>query len=123
MSFPTQTTTSLYYLSKLPLYENEKPYFVNWPVSKVPGAEQTNLSHQKYTNIDVYNIRGMEHDFHIDTQGFQLCNHSTSVENSEFEDDAAIRAKYYPEMVKLVTNELGASDAFVFEHTVGYSKF
>jgi hypothetical protein len=112
--------TSLYYLAKLPLYEEEKPYFLNWPVAGVPGAEQTNLSHKRQENINVYDIRGREADFSIDEQGFQLVNLVTKVGNDDFENDATVREKYYPEVVDLVKRELGASAAFVFEHTASY---
>jgi len=80
---------------------------VNWPVAGTPGAEQTNLSHQLYENIAIHNIRGNEDNFQIDVQGFQLVKHATKLPNSDFENDAIVRANYYPEMVDLVKTHAG----------------
>jgi hypothetical protein len=113
--------TKLYYLARLEEYLTSKPYFVNWPVREVPGAEQTNLSHQAYNDIVVRNIRGSEKLFQLDRQGFQLVCHATSRSNDDFEDDALIRATYHPEIEDLIMTTLGASRVFAFEHTVRLS--
>lgn len=109
--------TSLYYLAPLEEYQRVKPYYVNWPVHNIPGAEQTNLSHEKYP-VQVEDVRGQEGNFKLDECGFELLNHQTSLENDDFEDDAKIRMSYYPEMVELVKITLNASCAVIFEHTV-----
>ena len=111
-------STTLYYLGPREDFENEKPYFINYPVSGFSGALQTNMNHLPYKGIQIHDIRDNEADFHLDTQGFQLVKHSTNLSNEDFEDDATIRARYYPEMVQLVKDELQATKVFVFEHTV-----
>lgn len=65
----------------------------------------------------MYDARGREADFSIDEQGFQLIKHATKMSNDEFENDATLREKYYPEVMDLVKRKLGASAAVVFEHT------
>ncbi|KAI1144779.1 hypothetical protein F4825DRAFT_445537 [Nemania diffusa] len=109
--------SSFFYLSRLPIYETEKPFYVNFPVTEKSGSSHSNLSHDLYENILIRDIRGHEDKFGIDTHGFQLIRHATSMSNVDFENDASIRSKYYPEMEQLVIRLLGASKVFVFEHT------
>jgi len=66
----------------------------------------------------MHDIRGRESLFNLDTQGFQLTRHPTSMLNDDFEVDRVIRANYYPEIIKLITETLGATQVFPFEHTV-----
>ncbi|KAF9894823.1 hypothetical protein FE257_004444 [Aspergillus nanangensis] len=109
--------TKLYYLTPLDEYNTTKPYYVNWPVHDIQGAQQTNLSHTSYENILIRDIRGLGVKCEIDVQGFQLETHPTSLNNEDFDDDALIREKYYPEMSELAKNTLNASRVFIFEHT------
>lgn len=91
---------------------------MNFPVSEDAGVKQHNLLHEKYSDIAIYDIRRQEDRFRIDIHGFQLVQHKTALSNDDFEDDAIIRAEYYPEIIELVKRTLGASLVFPFEHTV-----
>ncbi|GAW20624.1 hypothetical protein ANO14919_101320 [Xylariales sp. No.14919] len=112
--------SSFFYLSRLPRYETEKPFYVNFPIPEKSGISHSNLSHDLYEDILIRDIRGNEDKFDIDTHGFQLVHHTTSTSNVDFENDSLIRSKYYPEMEQLVMRSLGASKVFVFEHTVSH---
>ncbi len=54
--------------------------------------------------------------FSLDREGFQIRRHRTAVE--DLYDEAAITARYHPEMQRLVTEETGASRVVVFDHTI-----
>ncbi|KAK0738668.1 hypothetical protein B0T18DRAFT_334096 [Schizothecium vesticola] len=110
-------SSHIYYLAPLPRYRTEKPYYVNFPVTNVPGVSQHNVCHERYGGIRMHDIRGREDEFSLDTQGFQLTRHSTSMTNDEFEIDHVIREKYYPEVISLLTRVLGAAQVLPFEHT------
>ena len=45
--------------------------------------------------VDIHDMRGLEEDFNLNKQGFQIHKHS-SVEK-EFRDDDQIKSVYYPE--------------------------
>jgi hypothetical protein len=107
----------IYYLARLPRYQTEKPFYVNFPVHDVPGVPQHNVLHERCEGIQIQDIRGREDEFRIDTQGFQLLQHDTSMTSDDFENDRDVRAKYYPEIIKLLTQTLGASKVVPFEHT------
>lgn len=69
--------------------------------------------------MEVHDVRGREHEFNIDTQGFQLIRQPTSMTNDDFEIDHVVCTKYYPEVVELLTRTLRATRVVPFEHTVG----
>ncbi|KAK7424421.1 hypothetical protein QQX98_000386 [Neonectria punicea] len=113
-------TTSLWYLCRLPLYTRQKPYFINFPVTPnvVDDAPlQHNLLHERIGGIEMTDIRGRESSFSLDTNGFELVHHDTSLTNEDFENDQVVRAKYYPEMIAFVSKLLDAAHVVPFEHT------
>jgi hypothetical protein len=112
-------TTSLYYLAPLPRYRTEKPFYVNFPIRDTTDVPQHNILHDQYEGIEVHDVRGREHNFTIDSQGFQLVRQPTSMSNNDFEIDHIVRTKYYQEIVELLTGTLRATRVVPFEHTVG----
>ncbi|KAH6617435.1 hypothetical protein F5144DRAFT_586443 [Chaetomium tenue] len=112
-------TTSLYYLAPLPRYQTEKPFYVNFPVTDATGVPQHNILHDRHDDVEVHDVRGREHKFNIDIQGFQLLRQPTSMTNDDFGIDHIVRTKYYPEIVELLTRTLRATRVVPFEHTVG----
>lgn len=115
----SEVVTDLWYLKRLPLYDTQKPYFINFPVPSdgkdVPP--QHNVLHEQVHDISITDIRGHESDFVLDTHGFELDHHETSLTNEEFEIDHIVREKYYPEIVAFISKKLGASRVVPFEHT------
>lgn len=55
-------------------------------------------------------------DIDLDVNGFALLRHATAV--TDFHDDAAVRAAYYPEIEALVKAHTGAAAVFVTQHLV-----
>ena len=66
--------------------------------------------------IPIFDGRPFVRQFALDREGFELHPHRTAV--TDFLDDAAVRDIYYPEITKLVKAATGASDVFIFDHTV-----
>lgn len=54
--------------------------------------------------------------FALDREGFRLRRHATAV--ADLYDDAAVEARYYPEMERLVAEETGAARVLVFDKTI-----
>ncbi|KAK0614537.1 hypothetical protein B0T14DRAFT_528654 [Immersiella caudata] len=67
-------------------------------------------------NVTVTDITGNEGAFTLDSHGFQIVPHK-SVE-TDFLDDAKIKAEYYPETEQLLKDATGASRIFIFDHTI-----
>ena len=54
--------------------------------------------------------------FSLDREGFAFIRRPSAVIN--FEDDAEVQAAYYPEIVRIVSEALGASEVEIFDHTI-----
>lgn len=66
--------------------------------------------------IPVFDGRPFAQTFSLDQEGFELHPHRTAV--TDFLDDEIVRNIYYPEITALVKEATGASDVFIFDHTV-----
>ncbi|KAK0638497.1 hypothetical protein B0T16DRAFT_421263 [Cercophora newfieldiana] len=67
-------------------------------------------------NVTVTDITGNEGAYTLDSHGFQLVQHKST--ETEFLDDAKIKAEYYPETEQLLKDATGASRIFIFDHTI-----
>ena len=54
--------------------------------------------------------------FSLDQEGFAFINEASVVQN--FEDNAEVEQKYYPEVRDMVTHLLGAREVEIFDHTI-----
>ena len=52
----------------------------------------------------------------LDREGFQLVPHRTAM--TDFYDNAAVEERYYPEVTALLRKATGATDVFIFDHTL-----
>jgi hypothetical protein len=66
--------------------------------------------------IRIEDGRGREHEFTLDRNGFRLVRKPSHV--VDFYADDEVKRVYYPEVERLLRDELGASRVFIFDHTV-----
>jgi hypothetical protein len=87
-------------------------------VEKAPeGQPQRNFGEFPH-EVTVHDIRGREDEFDMNVNGFGVVRGVVS-EEKDFTDDEAIKQKYYPEVEKvLLDNVPGANRIFIFDHTV-----
>ncbi|KAL1891690.1 hypothetical protein Sste5346_007439 [Sporothrix stenoceras] len=64
----------------------------------------------------IHDVSGDEAKYTLDGNGFQFVDRP--VTETEFRDDAQIRASYYPETEKLLKDVTGASRVLIFDHTI-----
>ncbi|CAE6475619.1 unnamed protein product [Rhizoctonia solani] len=69
--------------------------------------------------IFVHNLRGREHAFSLDQNGFQFLVHHT---NETFVDTESIRKNYFPEVQELLMKETGAHRALIVGHTMRHGR-
>lgn len=107
------TTSSLIFYS--PPEDGSAPF--NYVEPQPEGHPQRNYGEFKH-EVTVHDIRGRESEFDINVNGFGIVKGVQS-EEKEFTDDESIKAKYYPEVEKvLLDNVPGAKRVFLFDHTV-----
>ncbi|KXS19838.1 hypothetical protein M427DRAFT_52685 [Gonapodya prolifera JEL478] len=67
--------------------------------------------------VNVQDISGREHKFHLDNASFHFQKHATNCWHA-FWDNALIKQEYYPECERVLVEATGASRAHVFDHRV-----
>lgn len=86
--------------------------YVKEPPPGVPEWNGIDDPHQ----VRIEDARGREAEFTLDRNGFTLVNAPSQVR--DFYDPDEIRAVYYPEVERLLRDQLGASRVVVFDHNV-----
>ena len=80
-----------------------------------PGVPRTTAVYREHT-VEIRDVRPVASTLSLEHEGFQLLTAPTSVRN--FEDETAIRTRYYAETISLLEELTGASRVVVFDHTV-----
>lgn len=84
----------------------------NYAVEPPPGKPRTNVIPDPQT-VGIYDARAIEAS--IDREGFALFEHKSAT--TDFFDEAAVKANYYPEVAELLRLRTGASRVHIFDHT------
>nr|POF17469.1 hypothetical protein CFP56_12883 [Quercus suber] len=89
----------------------------NYVETPPEGQPQRNYG-EDTQSLTIHDIRGREHEFNINKNGFGVVQ-GVHTAPEVFDDDAAITAQYYPEVERvLLDNVPGAKRVFIFDHTV-----
>jgi hypothetical protein len=106
---PRNLTARLHYLKRGP----ERPVF--YRIEPPPGVPQWNgIDDEREVRIE--DARGRESEFTLDRNGFALVKAPTA--GADFYDPEELKRVYYPEVERLLREQLGASRVFVFDHNV-----
>ena len=107
----TQSTLTFYG----PPADGSKPW--NYVEKPPEGSPQRNYSEDNH-EVTINDIRGREKEFEMNVNGFGTLSGIQSAEK-EFTDDERIKDVYYPEVEKLLLDNVpGANRVFIFDHTV-----
>jgi hypothetical protein len=107
----TQSTLVFY----APPEDGSKPW--NYVEKPPEGSPQRNYGEHPH-EVTINDIRGREHEFDMNVNGFGTIKGIESKEK-DFTDDESIKQNYYPEVEKLLLdNVAGANRVFIFDHTV-----
>ncbi|KAF8852501.1 hypothetical protein BDZ45DRAFT_630231 [Acephala macrosclerotiorum] len=107
---------SMAFLSRLPLYDDEKPFEV-WMDTK-PGIPRTNCHFEEHHNILIKDVRSQRDDFTLDSAGFEFVNHATKLAPSGKDLAAGATDRIVPflvETVDLVQKHTSADKVFCFD--------
>ncbi|KIW10356.1 hypothetical protein PV08_11318 [Exophiala spinifera] len=88
-------------------------------VEKPPeGQPQRNFG-ETVVEVEVDDIRGRESEFSLDADAFQAVKGVAPSRETEFVSDEHIRAVYYPEVERLLLDQVpGAHKVTIFDHTI-----
>ncbi|PSN72296.1 hypothetical protein BS50DRAFT_248294 [Corynespora cassiicola Philippines] len=98
-----------------PPADGSKPY--NYVEPQPEGKPQRNFG-EKLQEVELNDLRGREHKFTLQNNAFDTIQNVSS-EEYEFTDDEKIRNTYYPEVEKLLLENVpGANRVLLFDHTI-----
>ena len=114
IEIPSGETNSTLVFYKDPA-DGSKPW--NYVEKPPEGSPQRNYGENPH-EVSIHDIRGREQDFQMNVNGFGVL-HGIESEEKDFTDDEHIKQVYYPEIEKLlIDNVPGAHRVFIFDHTV-----
>ena len=108
---PTRSTLTFY----APPADGSTPW--NYVETQPEGQPQRNYT-EFPQEVDLNDIRGHEHEYDLDKHAFAVVQ-GVGSEEKDFNDDEHIKDVYYPEIEKLILNEVpGAKRVLLFDHTI-----
>ena len=89
--------TRIDYLDRLDLYQTEKPYMTTFEIPPEVGSATNHryVSHK----AEVFDAKKKEEAFSLDVHGFEFHTWPTQLQSEDFENDATIESRYYPEVL------------------------
>jgi hypothetical protein len=88
---------------------------VSYQYEPPPGVPQRSGTYDPH-RVAIRNARPLAAGLSLDAEGFALLRAPTAV--AAFDDPAAIRAVYYPEVERLIAGATGAERVIAFDHNV-----
>lgn len=79
------------------------------------GVPWTTAVYREHT-VEILDVRPVASHLSLEHEGFQLLTMPAGV--VDFDDEGAVRAKYYAETISLLEELTGASQVVVFDHTI-----
>ncbi|KAB2578793.1 putative methyltransferase protein [Lasiodiplodia theobromae] len=106
-------TTELNFFN--PPSDGSAPY--NFVEKQPEGVPQSNFGATPH-DVTIQDARGREQDFDLDKNSFAFIQGVES-EEKDFVDDDSIKQKYYPEVEKIILDNVpGANRVLIFDHTI-----
>lgn len=112
------TQASIWFLQRLPLYNTEKVYEFKYDPPK--GLSKTNMHLEKRDGIPVEDIRDTKSNYLIEEQGFQILELGDSSDSIDYDDETALREKYFPMIATAVKDAMKAERVQIFDYVVSY---
>ena len=109
----------MYFLNRDPLFVTEKPYMFRFDID-TDEIPLTNTSFTKYSGMTVRDLRGQEHRFSIEKQGFAVLTLPREIRYEDYFDPNAV-TEYFRSLEQLLVEYLGASKVEAFRHGVRLS--
>ena len=107
--------TSMHFLARDKLYENEKPYSLKYVAAE--GIPTSNIRVEKHEAIKVNSIRGQEQQFSLERNGFAVLKMDEEVPYDDFANPAGIQ-RYLNMVAEQLRTRLGADKVQVYQYAV-----
>lgn len=109
------TNATVYYFRRHPLYEQVKPYLIDYEVEN--GFPRTNIIPEPH-EVFIQNLRGAESSFSFDENGFAVLEMQSAMEYEDFDDKAKIKDVYLGEISSCLLRYFNARAVHIFDFAV-----
>jgi len=90
----------------------------NYVEPQAAGQPQRNFGDYDI-KVNIHDIRGHESEYNLDKDAFAVISGVPQSAEKDFTDDDSIKAKYYPELEKLLLENIpGSTKVVFFDHTI-----
>ena len=79
------------------------------------GQQRSNITAEPH-RVAIRDLRPIADQVSLDREGFAMANGASALR--DFDDEAAIRAIYYPESARILQAATGAARVHIFDHTI-----
>ena len=97
-------------------HNEEKPYAFRYELD-TQDIPQSNMEMEKIEGISISDIRGIEHEYSLDSNGFTILKHQSAIEYRDYYDLNIVWV-YLHELEDLLKIYLRASKVEIFRHGV-----
>lgn len=87
----------------------------NYTFDPPPGIPRSNIEPEAHT-VAIHDVRPIASSVSLDHEGFAVLHHASAVH--DFWDEDELRRTYYPEAERVIAEATGASEVFIFDHTL-----
>jgi hypothetical protein len=112
---PQDLRATLYFLRKDDLYGRVKPYSLEYTRDDI---NQSNLKTDKVKDLLVKDLRGVEHEFTFEKNGFAVLEMDSAMSYENFDDPVKVENVYCQELGKCLLKYMQATSVQIFDTTV-----
>jgi hypothetical protein len=111
----TDVVTELIFLQREEKHNTEKPYKHQY--NPGDGLPRTNCENEVINGIVIHDMRGREHEFTLEREGFTVRRLESKMARADFFDEAKVKEIYYEELKEMVSRAIPeAKGVEVLEH-------
>ena len=108
--------SAIHFLRENPCFKEEKPYAFRFDLESA-GVPQSNMEMREVKPISITDMRGFEHNFSLEANGFAVLGLDSKLSYSDYHDAEKLKV-YFHELEELLKAYLGAREVKVFRHGV-----
>lgn len=113
---PAVIQANIHFLKGNPRHQQEKPYAFRYEL-ETDDIPQSNMEMEKVEGVIITDIRGLEHEYSLDSNGFAVLRHQSALEYRDYYDPNKVWI-YIRELEDLLKISLNARKVEVFRHGV-----
>lgn len=113
---PVVVQANIHFLKTDARHQKEKPYAFRYELD-TEDIPQSNMEMENVEGIRITDIRGLEREFSLGSNGFTVLRNQSALEYRDYYDPSRVLV-YFRELERLLETHLNASKVEIFRHGV-----